>query len=210
MWFAATQQKQSCTSHLNFIISFSPHLLLLPLFVCFLLASLYFFPFLPIANPNSVWGYLARFKRLVLHSKPWQMNAVFCLLVLRWMWEKREMIVYGGCTETFTWDVSWAAWISCSCISTWLLCRSVQLVSAQEHITLFGGQFECYASMFVLFQNNKVWLSPFSYVTLMSSLMEKNSSYLLVTVLYDPTKYNGENFALLMFSFCMYGNTNCG
>uniref|UniRef100_A0A8C2U4V4 thiopurine S-methyltransferase n=1 Tax=Coturnix japonica TaxID=93934 RepID=A0A8C2U4V4_COTJA len=34
------------------------------------------------------------------------------------------------------------------------------------------------------------------YVTLMSSLMEKNSSYLLVTVLYDPTKYNGPPFCV--------------
>uniref|UniRef100_A0A8C3M006 thiopurine S-methyltransferase n=1 Tax=Chrysolophus pictus TaxID=9089 RepID=A0A8C3M006_CHRPC len=32
------------------------------------------------------------------------------------------------------------------------------------------------------------------YVNLMSSLMEKNSSYLLITVLYDPTKYNGPPF----------------
>lgn len=76
MWFAATQQKQSCMSHLNFIISFSPHLLLLPLFVRFLLASLYFFSFLPIANPSLVWGHPADFKRLVLHSKPWQMNVL--------------------------------------------------------------------------------------------------------------------------------------
>lgn len=35
MWFAPTQQKQSCKSHLNSIISFSP---------CLLLLSLFFFP----------------------------------------------------------------------------------------------------------------------------------------------------------------------
>lgn len=32
MWFVPTQKKQSCKSHLNSIISFSPHLLLLSLF----------------------------------------------------------------------------------------------------------------------------------------------------------------------------------
>lgn len=32
----------------------------------------------------------------------------------------------------------------------------------------------------------------------MITLMEKNSSYLLVTVSYDPNKHKGENFALFM------------
>uniref|UniRef100_A0A8B9VI43 Thiopurine S-methyltransferase n=1 Tax=Anas zonorhyncha TaxID=75864 RepID=A0A8B9VI43_9AVES len=45
------------------------------------------------------------------------------------------------------------------------------------------------------------------YASLMISLMEKNSSYLLVTVLYDPNKHKGENFALFMFWFCI--NKNC-
>ncbi|KAF2980551.1 hypothetical protein EK904_006365 [Melospiza melodia maxima] len=37
------------------------------------------------------------------------------------------------------------------------------------------------------------------YASLMISLVEKNSSYLLVTVSYDPNKHKGENFVPLMF-----------
>lgn len=84
---------------------------------------------------------------------------------------------------------------------------SLTCLHAGLHVTFFGEYFECNASMFVQFQNNKVSLSPFSYASLMISLLEKNSSYLLVTVLYDPNKHKGENFALFMFWFCI--NKNC-
>lgn len=47
---------------------------------------------------------------------------------------------------------------------------------------------------------------PFSYASLMINLVEKNSSYLLVTVSYDPNKHKGENFILFMLRFC--SNTN--
>jgi len=106
MWSAATQQKQSCTSHLNFIISFSTPSASLASLCSFSPHFPLCLSFLAIANPSLLGGYPADFKRLVLHSKPWQMNAVFGLLVLGWMWEKRELIVCGECTETFTWDVS--------------------------------------------------------------------------------------------------------
>lgn len=48
---------------------------------------------------------------------------------------------------------------------------------------------------------------PFSYASLMINLVEKNSSYLLVTVSYDPNKHKGENFVLFILWFC--SNTNC-
>lgn len=89
-------------------------------------------------------------------------------------------------------------------VSVWV---SLTCLHAGLHVTFFGEYFECCALMFVQFQNNKVSLFPFSYASLMISLMEKNSSYLLVTVLYDPNKHKGENFALFMFWFCI--NKNC-